>query len=106
MYSASAMAANTMFRSAIAAVFPLFTVQMFTKVRTAFHDMLIFTYQLNVQLGINWASTLVACIGIVLLPSPFLFYRYGSRIRTGSTFAPCIDLQIAKELEAEGQVLV
>ncbi|KIM73832.1 hypothetical protein PILCRDRAFT_828732 [Piloderma croceum F 1598] len=88
MYSASAMAANTMCRSAIAAAFPLFTVQMFTK------------------LGINWASTLVACIGIVLLPSPFLFYKYGSRIRTGSTFAPCHDLRIAKELEAEGKILV
>ena len=100
------MAANTMCRSAIAAAFPLFTVQMFTKVHTAFYDIPIFTYQLNVQLVINWASTLVACIGIVLLPSPFLFYKYGSRIRTGSTFAPCNDLQIAKELEAEGKILV
>jgi hypothetical protein len=34
MYSASAFAANTMVRSAVAAAFPLFTVQMFTKVRS------------------------------------------------------------------------
>lgn len=34
MYSASAFAANTMVRSAVAAAFPLFTVQMFTKVNT------------------------------------------------------------------------
>jgi MFS transporter, DHA1 family, multidrug resistance protein len=33
MYSASALAANTIVRSAIGAAFPLFTVQMFTKVR-------------------------------------------------------------------------
>jgi hypothetical protein len=76
MYGASAMAANTMFRSAIVAVFPLSTVQMFTEVHAVFYDMLIFTYQLNVQLSVNWASTLVvACIGIVLLPSPFLIRR-------------------------------
>jgi hypothetical protein len=33
MYSASAFAANTFVRSALAAAFPLFTVQMFGKVR-------------------------------------------------------------------------
>lgn len=31
MYSASAFAANTILRSAVAAAFPLFVVQMFTK---------------------------------------------------------------------------
>ena len=32
MYSASAFAANTILRSGVAAAFPLFVVQMFTKV--------------------------------------------------------------------------
>ena len=32
MYSASALAANTATRSAVAAAFPLFTVQLFTNV--------------------------------------------------------------------------
>lgn len=32
MYSASAFASNTIIRSAVAVAFPLFTVQMFTKV--------------------------------------------------------------------------
>jgi len=85
MYSSSAFAANTMIRSAVAAAFPLFTVQMFTK------------------LGVNWASTLLGIIGIILTPSPFLFYKFGARIRKGSTFAPGIDLRIAKELELEKQ---
>ncbi|KIM80274.1 hypothetical protein PILCRDRAFT_822775 [Piloderma croceum F 1598] len=85
MYSSSAFAVNTMIRSAVAAAFPLFTVQMFTK------------------LGVNWASTLLGIIGIVLTPSPFLFYKFGARIRAGSTFAPGIDLRIAKELELEKQ---
>jgi MFS transporter, DHA1 family, multidrug resistance protein len=85
MYSASAFSANTTVRSLVAAAFPLFTVQMYTK------------------LGINWASTLVGFIGLLLAPSPFLFYKYGARIRQMSKFAPCIDLKIAKELKEEDE---
>lgn len=70
-------------RSAVAAGFPLFTVQMFTK------------------LGVNWACTLLGLIGLLLAPSPFLFYKYGARIRAKSKFAPCVDLKIAKILEEE-----
>ncbi|KAE9394341.1 MFS general substrate transporter [Gymnopus androsaceus JB14] len=87
MYSASAFAANTTVRSLVAAAFPLFTVQMYN------------------GLGINWASTLVGLVGLVLMPSPFLFYKYGARIRASSKFAPCIDLKIAKELEEEEEEL-
>ncbi|KAJ7347886.1 MFS polyamine transporter [Mycena albidolilacea] len=83
MYSASAFAANTFIRSLVAAAFPLFTVQFFT------------------NLGVNWAATVLGAVGLVLLPSPFLFYKYGARIRANSKFAPCIDLKIAKALAAE-----
>ncbi|KAF8629483.1 hypothetical protein AX15_003416 [Amanita polypyramis BW_CC] len=83
MYSASAFAANTVMRSALAAAFPLFTVQMFTK------------------LHINWASTLIGLVAVLFVPFPFWFYKYGPRIREKSRFAPCIDLKIAKELELE-----
>ncbi|KAA1477951.1 MFS polyamine transporter [Dentipellis sp. KUC8613] len=83
MYAASAFAANTFVRSMVGAAFPLFTVQMFE------------------NMGINWAATLIGLIGLVLAPLPFLFYRYGARIRMNSKFAPCIDLKIAKMLEAE-----
>ncbi|THH06667.1 hypothetical protein EW146_g9542 [Bondarzewia mesenterica] len=72
MYSASAFAANTIIRSAVGAAFPLFTVQMFK------------------GMGVNWACTLIGCIGIVLAPMPLLFYKYGARIRENSKFAPCI----------------
>ncbi|KAF5372326.1 hypothetical protein D9615_009282 [Tricholomella constricta] len=85
MYSASAFAANTMVRSAVAAAFPLFTTQMFTK------------------MGVNWALTLVGLLGLLLAPSPFLFYRYGPQIRSRSKFAPCIDLKIAKELAQQAE---
>jgi multidrug resistance protein len=83
MYSASAFAANTVIRSAAAASFPLFTVQLFT------------------NLGVNWACTLLGCIALLFLPSPFLFYKYGAKIRAHSKFAPCIDLQIAADLKNE-----
>lgn len=83
MYSASAFAANTFCRSAVAAAFPLFTVQMFN------------------SLGVNWACTLIGLVALLFLPSPFLFYKYGPRIRENSKFAPCIDLKIKKEIEEE-----
>lgn len=83
MYAASAFAANTIIRSLVGAAFPLFTVQMY-------HAM-----------GINWASTLVGCVALLFAPSPFLFYKYGTRIRANSKFAPCADLKIAESLKAE-----
>ena len=70
MYSASAFAANTMARSAVGAAFPLFTTQMYE------------------GLGVNWASTLVGGVALLLLPMPFLFYKYGPRIRAKSAFSP------------------
>ncbi|KAK7036954.1 hypothetical protein R3P38DRAFT_2516732, partial [Favolaschia claudopus] len=59
IHSATALAANTLCRSLMAAGFPLFTVQIFH------------------QLGIHWASTVLAGVGVLLAPSPFLFYKYG-----------------------------
>jgi hypothetical protein len=50
-------------------------------------------------LGINWAATLLGGIALLLAPMPFLFYKYGPGIRTKSSFAPCIDLKVAKFLE-------
>jgi len=85
MYSASAFAANTICRSAVAAAFPLFTTQMFNK------------------LGVNWAATLLGLIALLLAPSPYFFYIYGPRIRARSKFAPCTDLKIAKELAQEAE---
>ncbi|KAJ7920245.1 MFS polyamine transporter [Mycena leptocephala] len=69
-HAASAFAANTFCRSLVAAAFPLFTVQMFSR------------------LGVNWACTLLGGVGLLLAPSPFLFYKYGARIRANSEFAP------------------
>jgi DHA1 family multidrug resistance protein-like MFS transporter len=72
-------------------------------------------------MGVNWACTMFGFIGLVFLPCPFLFYKYGARLRAKSVFAPCIvrlsqkyprfelfincfafqDLKIKKQIEEE-----
>jgi hypothetical protein len=66
------------------AAFPLFTRQFFT------------------NLGPNVACSILGGIAILLAPTPFLFYRYGSRIRKHSKFAPCPDFKVREELEQDG----
>lgn len=67
-YSASAVAANTFLRSIMAGAFPLFVNPMF-------HN-----------LGIPWASSLLGFIAVAMIPIPYLFYIYGSRIRKKGKF--------------------
>lgn len=62
-YAASAVAANTFFRSLFAGCFPLFTNPMF-------HN-----------LGVDWAASVLGFISVALIPIPFLFYIFGKRIR-------------------------
>lgn len=62
-YAASAVSANTFIRSMAAAGFPLFATPMY-------HN-----------LGVSWATSLLAFISLLLMPVPVLFYLYGERIR-------------------------
>ena len=64
--AASAVAANIMLRSVIAAGFPLFTRQMFS------------------NLGIQWAGTLLGCIAAIMIPIPIIFWFYGAALRQKS----------------------
>ena len=68
MYSASAVAANGLLRYSFGAGFPLFTIQMYER------------------LGVNWATSLLAFIGLGLLPLPFVLYKYGAALRSRSSF--------------------
>ena len=70
MYAASAVAANTVTRSACAAASPLFTQYMFD------------------ALGVGAGGSLIGGIGVLLAPIPFVFYKYGASIRRRSKFAP------------------
>lgn len=70
MYAASAIAANTVARSACGAAAPLFTDQMFTK------------------LGIGGGGSLIGGVAVLLAVIPFAFYKYGESIRMKSKFSP------------------
>jgi DHA1 family multidrug resistance protein-like MFS transporter len=70
MYAASAIAANTILRSACGSAAPLFTNQMFTK------------------LGIGGGGSLIGGVATVLTIIPFAFDRWGKQIRMRSKFAP------------------
>ena len=78
MFAASAIAGNTFLRSLCGAGFPLFARQMFD------------------GMGIQWASTLLGCIALVLAPIPFIFYKYGAKIRAKSAYAPTFPPQNAE----------
>ncbi|KAJ5766081.1 uncharacterized protein N7511_003697 [Penicillium nucicola] len=65
---ASAMSANSLARYGLAAAFPLFTIQMFTK------------------LGTGWAASLLAFIAVALLPVPWVFFKTGKKLRALSKY--------------------
>ncbi|ODV87058.1 hypothetical protein CANARDRAFT_194838 [[Candida] arabinofermentans NRRL YB-2248] len=69
LYAASAAAANTFARCSMAAIFPLFGLQLYEK------------------LGVHYASLLLGCIALLLTPVPFLFYKYGKSLRQKSPYA-------------------
>ncbi|UKZ80218.1 hypothetical protein TrVFT333_007975 [Trichoderma virens FT-333] len=68
-FAASALAANVVMRSAFAAAFPLFTGYMYA------------------GLGIHWATMIPAFLTLACAPLPFIFYKWGSRIRARCKYA-------------------
>ncbi|KAK9449242.1 major facilitator superfamily domain-containing protein [Limtongia smithiae] len=68
-YSASAIAATTFLRSCCAAAFPIFGRVMFTRI------------------GVPWGATIFACVAILMVPIPFVFYTYGARIRANNPYS-------------------
>lgn len=69
IYAASVLAANSVLRSLFGATFPLFTTQMYN------------------NLGIHWASSIPAFLALACVPFPFLFYKYGEKIRAKCKYA-------------------
>ncbi|EAW10070.1 uncharacterized protein ACLA_045350 [Aspergillus clavatus NRRL 1] len=66
--AASALAANSVLRSAAGAGFPLFAPSMFN------------------AFGVNWTGTLPGCVAALMMPMPLLFYLYGHKIRAKNKF--------------------
>jgi len=69
IFAASVLAANSVLRSLFGAAFPLFTSQMYA------------------NLGIHWASSIPAFLGLMCVPAPFILYKYGASIRQKCKFA-------------------
>ncbi|KAI0287569.1 MFS transporter [Russula brevipes] len=65
-HAASVLAGNDFIRSMFGAGFPLFAGAMYR------------------NLGVGWASTLLALLACVFVPIPILLYKYGERIRMAS----------------------
>lgn len=68
IYAASAMAANTVFRSLAGAILPLAGPKMYE------------------ALGLGWGNSVLGFIALALCPLPIIFYVYGERIRTDKRF--------------------
>ena len=62
-YAASAMAANTVFRSLAGALLPLAGPKMYA------------------ALGLGWGNSLLGFIALLISPVAWIFYRYGEVIR-------------------------
>lgn len=67
VHAASAMAANTVLRSLMAALIPLSSQKMYA------------------ALGYGWGNSLLGFVSLLLVPIPFVFIKYGERIRARST---------------------
>ncbi|PVI02030.1 MFS general substrate transporter [Periconia macrospinosa] len=70
---ASIFAGNDLFRSAFGAGFPLFAGAMYRR------------------LGVAWASSTLAFLGVAFIPIPFLLYRFGAVLRGKSRYAKSFD---------------
>ncbi|KAJ5082220.1 hypothetical protein N7532_011263 [Penicillium argentinense] len=68
IYAASAMAANTVFRSLAGCLLPLAGPKMYE------------------TLGLGWGNSLLGFIALALCPLPVIFYVFGERIRTSKLF--------------------
>ena len=68
IYAASALAANTVLRSLVGALLPLAGQQMYS------------------TLGYGWGNSLLAFIALAMCPIPWIFFKYGERIRKNPRF--------------------
>jgi len=68
-YAASAIAANTFLRSAVAGAFSMF-------MRPALDGV-----------GVDWGVSIFGFVAVAMIPIPYLFYTFGKRIRARGTFS-------------------
>lgn len=69
IYAASVLAGSAVLRAVFAAIFPLFTTNMYD------------------HLGLHWASSLPGFLALGWVPFPFVLYKFGHLIRKRSRYA-------------------
>src|SRR2546423_4053667 len=67
IYAASAMAGNAVIRPLLGGTLPLAGPALYAK------------------MGANWAATFLGLLEVLIIPIPFMFYRYGAKIRMKSS---------------------
>lgn len=68
LYGASASSAVMMTRYVLSAAFPLFALQLYK------------------ELGVGWATSLLAFVAVVMMPIPWCFWIYGEKLRKRSRY--------------------
>ena len=68
LYAASVTAANTVVRSLVGAFLPLAGRPLYS------------------NLGLGWGNSVLAFIALAMVPLPFVFMRFGARLRTHPRF--------------------
>ncbi|SNX81332.1 probable mfs-multidrug-resistance transporter [Melanopsichium pennsylvanicum] len=72
IYAASVLASNSVIRSLFGFAFPLFTPQL---------------YSIDGKNGIHWGPAVGGLLALICLPFPFIFYKYGAKIRERCRYA-------------------
>jgi len=81
VYGASAMAGNSVIRSVIGGCLPLAGPKMFENLKP------------------HWAGTVLGLVQVACIPIPFLFYKYGYKIRMKSALIRSLDEESEKRAE-------
>lgn len=84
-FGASALAVDTIARYGASAAVPLFTDQMIS------------------AMGFDWTVSLLACLTVLLLPVPWVIFRWGPKLRSRSTYVRLATEQKEKDEEEEGR---
>lgn len=79
-YAASAFAVNSWMRYTFAAAFPLFARQSMFLLRDKTNCLVVDA------IGIGFSMTIMGSIAVLMVPIPFLFYKYGDAIRARSPY--------------------
>lgn len=79
-YAASAFAVNSWMRYTFAAAFPLFARQSMFLLQDKTNRLVVDA------IGIGFSMTIMGSIAVLMVPIPFLFYKYGDAIRARSPY--------------------